>query len=141
MKLTVVAVGKLRDAWVREGCEEYERRIRRYLPLEVVEVKTARDVAARLPARQRLVVLDEGGREPTSKELAVRLSSWMNSGLTGVTFVVGGAEGVLAETMAHADEKLSLSRLTLPHRIARLVLLEQLYRALSIVRGEPYHRG
>jgi 23S rRNA (pseudouridine1915-N3)-methyltransferase len=115
--------------------------VARHLPLEIVEVKDASDLAARVPARARLIALDERGREPTSAELAARLGAWMGSGVPAVAFLVGGADGLPADLVARADEKIALSRLTLPHRLARLVLLEQLYRALSIVRGEPYHRA
>src|SRR5205085_121712 len=138
--LVVLAAGKLRDAWVRDGCGDYQRRIARHLPLEVVEVKDAASLAARIPDRYHLVALDERGTEPTSAELARRLGGWMRSGLAGVAFLVGDADGLPPELVARAREVLALSRLTLPHRLARLVLLEQLYRALSIVRGEPYHR-
>lgn len=140
MKLHVLAVGKLREAWVREGCAEYEKRIARHLPIEVVELKDARALAGRLPPRARIVALDERGREPTSDELAARLRAWMGGAAPAVAFLVGGADG-LGDLAARADERLALSRLTLPHRLARLILLEQLYRALSIVRGEPYHRA
>jgi 23S rRNA (pseudouridine1915-N3)-methyltransferase len=140
VKLHVLAVGKLREAWVREGCAEYEKRIARHLPIEIVELKDTRALAQRLPARARIVALDERGREPTSDELAARLGGWMRGALPGVAFLVGGADG-LGEAAARADETMALSRLTLPHRLARLILLEQLYRALSIVRGEPYHRA
>ncbi|MSP62920.1 MAG: 23S rRNA (pseudouridine(1915)-N(3))-methyltransferase RlmH [Myxococcales bacterium] len=141
MKLAVLAVGKLRDAWARDGCEEYRKRIARHLPLEIIEVKDSAALAARVPPRFRLIALDERGREPTSEELAGRLATWMNSGTPGVAFLVGGADGLPADLLARADEKLALSRLTLPHRLARLILVEQLYRALTIVRGEPYHRA
>lgn len=144
MKLTVLAAGKLREAWVREGCDEYLKRLRRHLSVEVVEVRDAASLAPRVPAKthgnHRLVALDERGAEPTSAELAERLAAWMGSGLPGVVFLVGDADGIPAALQARADERLALSRLTLPHRLARLILLEQLYRALSIVRGEPYHR-
>ncbi|HZU82271.1 MAG TPA: 23S rRNA (pseudouridine(1915)-N(3))-methyltransferase RlmH [Polyangiaceae bacterium] len=141
MKVVVLAAGKLRDAWVRDGCEEYARRIRRHLPLEIVETRDSGALAARVPERFHLVALDERGREPTSAELAERLSGWMRGGSPGVAFLVGDADGLPPPLVARAHEKLALSRLTLPHRLARLLLLEQLYRALSIVRGEPYHRA
>ena len=141
MKLVVLAAGKLRDAWVRDGCAEYQKRIARHLGIEIVETRDSAGLAARVPERFRLVALDERGREPTSAELAERLAGWMGSGLPGVAFAVGDADGLPPALVARADEKIALSRLTLPHRLARLVLLEQLYRALSIVRGEPYHRG
>jgi 23S rRNA (pseudouridine1915-N3)-methyltransferase len=140
VKLHVYAVGKLREAWVREGCDEYQKRIARHLPIEVVELKDLRALGARLPARARIVALDERGREPTSDELAARLRGWMGGAEPAVAFLIGGADG-LGDLAARAHERLALSRLTLPHRLARLILLEQLYRALSIVRGEPYHRA
>ncbi len=140
MKLVVLAAGKLRDEWVRRGCEEYRLRIARHLGIEVVEVRDAAALVGRVPERLRLVVLDQRGQQPTSLELGQRLGAWMGRGLPGACFAIGDADGVPAELLARADEVLSLSRLTLPHRLARLVLMEQLYRALSIVRGEPYHR-
>lgn len=137
----VLAAGKLREAWVREGCEEYARRIVKNLPFEIVEVKDSAALGARIPERYRVIALDERGKEPTSEELAKRLASWMNDGLAGVVFLIGDADGLGPELRARAHETLALSRLTLPHRLARLILVEQLYRALSIVRGEPYHRA
>jgi len=140
VKLVVVAAGKLREAWVKEACDEYTRRIGRHLPIEVVEVRDAAALAARVPPRFRLVALDENGHAPTSRELAEKLERWMGSAVPGVCFVIGDADGLPRGLVARADEVLSLSRLTLPHRLARVVLCEQLYRALSIVRREPYHR-
>jgi 23S rRNA (pseudouridine1915-N3)-methyltransferase len=140
VKLTVLAVGKLRDAWIKEGCEEYARRVRAKLPLEIVEVKAPGDLARRLPPRARVWVLDERGKELSSTELADALRRHMDAGEAGLAFLVGGADGLPEGLVASAHVRWSLGRLTLPHRLARLILLEQLYRALSIVRGEPYHR-
>jgi 23S rRNA (pseudouridine1915-N3)-methyltransferase len=141
VKLLVLAAGKLREPWVREACAEYERRIARHLPLEIVEVKDSASLAPRIPERYRLIALDERGKEPTSDELSRRLSDWMGSGLPGVAFLIGDADGLPPALTARAAEKLALSRLTLPHRLARVLLLEQLYRSISIIRGEPYHRA
>jgi 23S rRNA (pseudouridine1915-N3)-methyltransferase len=141
VKLAILAVGKIKEAWAREGCDEYKKRLARHFPTDEIEVKEAAALAARLPARFRAVALDERGREPTSEELAARLRAWMGSGAPGVAFLIGGADGLPRDLVARADETLALSRLTLPHRLARLLLYEQLYRALSIVRGEPYHRA
>jgi 23S rRNA (pseudouridine1915-N3)-methyltransferase len=140
VKLTVLAVGKLRESWVRDGCTEYEKRVRARLPLDVVEVKTAAELARRLPPRAEVWALDERGRELSSAELAEELRRRMSSGSAGIALLIGGADGLPAEIVAGARVRWSLGRLTLPHRLARLVVLEQLYRALSIVRGEPYHR-
>jgi 23S rRNA (pseudouridine1915-N3)-methyltransferase len=140
VKLTVLAVGKLRDAWVKAGCDEYLRRLRGRLPLEVVEVKSSSELSRRLPERQQVWALDEHGVELSSAELAEKLRQLMSAAEKGVVFLVGGADGLPAPLVARAHFRWSLGRLTLPHRLARLILLEQLYRALSIVRGEPYHR-
>lgn len=141
MKIVVIAVGKLKEPWARAGCDEYKKRLARHFPVEEIEVKEPAALIARLPARHRVVALDEHGRAPTSDELAARLAAWMSSGAPGVVFAIGGADGLPADLLARSDEKISLSRLTLPHRLARLLLFEQLYRAHSILRGEPYHRA
>jgi 23S rRNA (pseudouridine1915-N3)-methyltransferase len=132
---------------------EYAKRIARYARFAVEEVPEARRAAgtpkardeeaeallARIGARERVVALDERGREATSPDLARRLASWLQDG-RDVTFVVGGPDGLGDAVRERADETLALSRLTLAHRLARLVLVEQLYRAFTILRGEPYHK-
>jgi 23S rRNA (pseudouridine1915-N3)-methyltransferase len=140
MKLAVLAVGKLRDAWVKEGCDEYARRVQGKLPVEIVEVKSSADLERRIPPRYQVWALDERGKQLSSTELAGELRRHMDTGETGIAFLIGGADGLPADLTQRAHVRWSLGRLTLPHRLARLILLEQLYRALSIVRGEPYHR-
>jgi 23S rRNA (pseudouridine1915-N3)-methyltransferase len=140
VKLTVLAVGKMRDAWVKDGCEEYEQRVRRKLPFETIELKSTSEIARRLPARHEVWALDERGVQLSSAELAEKLRGKMSEGAAGVAFLIGGADGLPRELVDGARFRWSLGRLTLPHRLARLILVEQLYRALSIVRGEPYHR-
>ena len=151
---TVVAVGRLRG-WAADGCEDYLVRLRRYFPVEVTEVpeedmnrRSPRDVLAaegerllkRLPAGAHVVALDrERGRAFSSEELARRLDSLGVSGRSHVAFVIGGPLGLSPEVLGRADERLSFGKITLPHALARLVLLEQLYRAVKIVRGEKYH--
>lgn len=153
MRLRVLAVGRDRSGLYRPALEEYARRLGRYARFEVVEVPEARRhagtprardeegeaILARLRDGERVVALDERGREPTSEELARRLAAWLAGG-RDLALVVGGADGLAEAVKARADESLSLSRLTLAHRLARLVLLEQLYRAFTILRGEPYHK-
>ncbi len=140
MKLVVLAVGKLRDPWVAAGCTEYLQRLRVRMPVEVVELRREAELLSRLPPRYACWVLDEQGTLPTSRELATRLGQARNSGLPGVALCIGGPDGLPAGLRQRADYVLSLSRLTLPHRLARLLLLEQLYRSASILNGEPYHR-
>jgi 23S rRNA (pseudouridine1915-N3)-methyltransferase len=153
MKIRVLAVGRDRSGLYRPALEEYARRLGHYARFEVVETPEARRhagtprardeegeaILARLRDGERVVALDERGREPSSEELARRLGAWLAGG-HDLAFVVGGADGLAEAVKARADEALSLSRLTLAHRLARLVLLEQLYRAFTILRGEPYHK-
>lgn len=104
-------------------------------------MRSDEELARRLPERHLVWALDERGKQLSSEELAQNLKKQMNAGAQGIAFLIGGADGLPAPLIARADFHWSLGRLTLPHRLARLVLVEQLYRALSIVRGEPYHRA
>jgi 23S rRNA (pseudouridine1915-N3)-methyltransferase len=153
MRIRIVAVGKDRSGLYAPAVEEYAKRLARHARFEVVEVPEARKLAgttrakeeegeallAKLDPRERVVLLDERGQEPSSVELARRLEKWLAGG-KDLAFVIGGSDGHGEAVRARADETLSLSRLTLAHRLARVVLAEQLYRAFTIVRGEPYHK-
>jgi 23S rRNA (pseudouridine1915-N3)-methyltransferase len=139
VRLTLLAVGKLRDRWVAEGCAEYLARLRSHFSIEIVEVKRDAELLARLPARQLLWVLDERGEQATSRELSLRLERVRQSGGAGLTLCIGGADGHSDALRARADYLWSLSKLTLPHRLARVLVLEQIYRASSILAGAPYH--
>ena len=157
MKLLVVAVGHRMPAWVDAGFEDYARRMPRETPLRLVEVKAepraadeagnverlteaeARRIAAALPRGALRVVLDERGRTYTTRELAARLESWQMEG-RDVAFIIGGADGLSAATKRDADVMWSLTPLTLPHGLVRVVLAEQLYRAHTILKNHPYHR-
>ncbi len=153
MKLRVLAIGKDRSGLFAPAAAEYAQRLGRYLRFELAELPEARKHAgtprareeegatllARVDPREHVVALDERGREYTSAELARRLAAWLGGG-RDVALVLGGADGLSPEVLARAGERLALSRMTLPHRLARVVLLEQLYRAMTIVRGEPYHK-
>lgn len=141
MKLVIRAVGKLRDRRVEDLCREYGDRVRRHLPMEVVEVSEEPDLRAPIPPGSELVALDARGESWSTEDLASYLERAMNGGHKAVVFLIGGAEGLAPETLARATRKLSLSRMIFPHRLARLILCEQLYRAISQIRGEPYHRG
>jgi 23S rRNA (pseudouridine1915-N3)-methyltransferase len=139
VKLVVVQRGKLRDAGVIALRDEYVKRFRRYGTLKVVE--SDREGARQWPdsARWR-VALDERGMQPTSEELARLLQEWtMRHG--EVAFAIGGAHGHDPQALAAANAQLSLGRITLPHQLAHLVLVEQLYRAASILAGSPYHHA
>ena len=151
---TIVAVGRLRG-WTAEGSDDYLTRLRRYFPTEVVEVpeedmnrRSPEEVLAaegkrlikRIPTGAHVIALDrEKGKPVSSEELARRLSSLGVAGRSHVAFVLGGPLGLSASVLGRADERLSFGPITLPHALARVVLLEQLYRAVKIERGEKYH--
>ncbi len=155
MILHLVAVGRVKSASLREACDVYTRRLTRYQSLRIHEVRDAgrRDVdaaAARrveaeavqrvVPDGARLVALTRSGRPCSSAELARLLDSWRRDS-RDVALVIGGAHGLDDDVLRRAATCLSLSALTLPHDLARVVLLEQLYRACTILRGEPYHKA
>ena len=153
MRLRIVAVGKDRSGLYAPAVEEYAKRLGRYARFELVEVPEARRHAgtpqakeeegeallAKVAPRDRVVALDERGEELTSVAFAARVQRWQERG-QDVVLLVGGSDGLSAAVLARADEKLALSRFTLAHRLARLVLVEQLYRAMTLLRGEPYHK-
>jgi len=153
VRLRILSVGRDRSGLYQPAAEEYAGRIARYAKLELLELPEARKhagtpqakeeegeaILAKVGARERLVALDERGREHSSPELARRLQAWLTGG-RDVSLVLGGSDGLAPAVLARADERLSLSRLTLAHRLARVVLLEQVYRAFTILRGEPYHK-
>ena len=140
MRLVILAIGKLRDPWGLAGCAEYEKRLRPRLPVEVIEVKDEAQLLRKLPPRFQVWGLDERGQQPSSRELSQRLQQVYLSGTSGLALCIGGADGHSSLLRERADYLLGLSKLTLPHRLARLIVLEQLYRAQSILDGSPYHR-
>ena len=151
-----LAVGRARGP-VAEAVEEYEKRAARYFSFEAVEVKEeafrkagdagrVRDeegkrLLARVPPGVEIVALHETGKQWTSHRLSDYLQELAVRGSPGAAFVIGGAYGLSDEILSRARHPLSLSAFTLPHELARLVLAEQLYRAGTIARGEPYHKG
>jgi 23S rRNA (pseudouridine1915-N3)-methyltransferase len=153
-RATIVAVGSLRG-WAADGADDYLRRLRRFFPVEVVEVPEedlnrrspeevlaaeARKILKRIPSGAYVVALDrERGELISSEKLARRLNSLGISGRSHVAFIFGGPLGLSQEVLKRADALVSFGPITLPHALARLVLLEQLYRAAKMNRGEKYH--
>jgi 23S rRNA (pseudouridine1915-N3)-methyltransferase len=140
MRYRVVAVGRMKDAALRAACDEYLDRLRHYAKVEEREVKDEARVLGAIPEGTRLVALSRRGEECTSAELAEWTARWELEG-RDVALAIGGADALPDDVVRRAERVWSLSRLTLPHELARLVLYEQLYRAYTIRRGEPYHRG
>ena len=153
MQLIILAVGRLRP-YYREACDDYIRRLKKYLKVSEVEVREAsRTTGAvgqrqeeaerlrqRLPDGATVVALARGGSGWSSEDLAGRLDRWRVEARP-VAFVIGGSRGLAPGLISGAAERWSLSPLTLPHELARVVVAEQLYRGMTILRGEPYHTG
>lgn len=129
----------MRDRHMAAICDDYLQRARRHIPVDVIEVADDRALLRRLPAEAEVTALDPDGEAWTTLELAGHLERQMVHGARTVAFVVGGADGLPDDLVRRAARRLSLSSLTLPHRLARVVLCEQIYRALTIIRAEPYH--
>jgi len=154
VKLTILAVGDKLPRWADEATAEYIKRMPREARVELIAVKpekrasqsaqTIKQAEAdrlleKLPSGCRLVALDEHGRQVTTRELADLLRRWMESG-QDACLVIGGADGLAPALLDKAEVTLALSRLTLPHAFARVLLAEQLYRAVSLLNNHPYHR-
>jgi len=140
MKIIIRAVGKLRDRRMEELCRDYLDRVRRHVPVEMAEVESDEALVRQLPAGADLVALEPGGAAWTTADLIRFFSERMLHGTRAVVFLIGGADGLPPAAVAGANRRLSLSPLTLPHRLARVILCEQIYRCMSAIRGEPYNR-
>ena len=140
MRYRIVAVGRMKNAALRAVCDEYLERLRHYTKVEEHEVKDEARVLGAVPEGARLVALTRRGDEWSSVRLAEWTEKWDMDG-RDVVFAIGGADTLPDEVLRKAERLWSLSQLTLPHEVARVVLYEQLYRAHTIRRGEPYHRG
>ena len=155
MKTRILAVGHKMPAWIEAGYQEYARRMPPEAALELIEIKpekraagasTARiqklegeRILAALPVQATLVSLDEHGRQLSTSELSEQMSRWMQEGAQPC-FVIGGADGLDAVVKSRSDMLIGFSRLTLPHGLVRVLLAEQLYRAVTLLKGHPYHR-
>lgn len=154
MKLITLAIGERLPEWARDAADEYRKRLPREWRFDLVEVRPEKRqgqpverikaaesarLLERCPSDARIVALDEHGQEPTTRQLADWIADWQGEGRDTV-LLIGGADGHAPELLERAEIKLALSKLTLPHALARVLLLEQLYRAASLLAGHPYHR-
>ncbi|MDH4164055.1 MAG: 23S rRNA (pseudouridine(1915)-N(3))-methyltransferase RlmH [Nitrospirota bacterium] len=155
MKVRVLCMGKTHEQFIKDGIDKYLRYLKPYADAEFLELREekiqdlkdaprvrqreAEKIAKALPAAAHVVALDERGREFTSHEFAEFLNKVMESGTREMVFVIGGAMGLDESVTRNARTVIALSRWTFTHEMARLVLLEQLYRAYTIIKGRPYH--
>ena len=159
MNITIVTVGKLKEKYLKMGIEEYSKRLGSYAKINVVEVadekapeslsdadmeivkkKEAERILAKVGSDTYVIALAIEGKMKTSEELAADLESLMTYGRSKVAFVIGGSLGLHDSVIKRADELLSFSKMTFPHQIMKLILLEQVYRAFRIMKNEPYHK-
>jgi 23S rRNA (pseudouridine1915-N3)-methyltransferase len=159
MQIRVIAIGKVREKFLREGIAEYEKRLRPYVKLQVVELadekrpqpaspaiesaavgKEGERILAAIPEGFFVIILDVKGQSWSSGDLASAFGEWEISAKNQLAFVIGGDLGLSPAVLARSGLRLSLSRMTFTHPMARLLLLEQIYRGFRILRGEPYHK-
>lgn len=155
MKITLLTVGKTDRDWVRQGLEIYVSRLRHYIPFTLTEIPELKNVSAlsreqikikegelilkNIRTSDDVILLDERGKEYSSMQLAGILQDKINYECKDMVFVIGGAYGFSETVYARADSKISLSRMTFSHQMVRTIFAEQLYRAFTIMKGEPYH--
>ena len=136
----MIATGKIKDRDLRSVADDYLKRLSRYVKCDEIEVKDGAGLAKAVPDGAFVVALEVDGERVTSSELSLKVERWGARGKGFVAFLIGGADGIPSALSAQADVRLSLSTLTFPHRLARVMLFEQLYRAMTLLRGEPYAR-
>lgn len=140
MKLLVIAEGRIKERELRAVANDYLKRLSRYVKCEEIEARDGGALAKSIPEGAFVVALEVDGEQLTSTELSQRVERWGARGKGLVAFLIGGAEGIPPALSARADCRMSLSKLTFPHRLARVMLFEQLYRSMTLLRGEPYAR-
>lgn len=159
MKITVLTVGKIKEKFFRDAIDEYSKRLSRYCKLEILQVADEKTPDGASEALEQQIKEKEGerilsnikdgsfvialaieGKMPDSVELAEKIEKWGISGISQLFFVIGGSLGLSDAVLARADYKLSFSRMTFPHQLMRVILLEQIYRSYRIIQGEPYHK-
>ena len=154
MKISILAVGKIKEEWLKQGIAEYRKRISKFCEIEIIEIPDApegdsiekamaeegRKMLARLKDQDLVIALDLKGETVDSVRFSEKLIQWMDRGGARITFMIAGSNGYMPEVLSKATERICLSELTFPHQIARLLLMEQLFRAFKIAKGEKYHK-
>ncbi len=159
MKITIIAVGRIKESYLKEGIKEYSKRLGRFCNIDIIEVADQQAPESLSPAQEEqvketegesilkkikpgstVIAMDVNGISLDSVELADKINNYAISGNSHVTFIIGGSLGLHKRVLEAANMKLSLSRMTFPHQLTRLILLEQIYRAFKIINGETYHK-
>lgn len=159
MKVSIIAVGKLKEKYLRMGVEEYVKRLSRYCKLEIIEVpdekvpdnmsqaeednvknREGQKILSNIKNNTYVIALAIEGKQYSSEEMSGKIEKLGLQGKSHITFIIGGSIGLSKEVLERADEPISFSKMTFPHQLMRLVLLEQGYRWFKIMKGEPYHK-
>lgn len=159
MNITIISVGKLKEKYLKMGIDEYVKRLGGYAKIDLVEVPDEKapeqlsdadmEIVKRKEGERILAKINDGtyvialaldGKMKTSEEMAADLERLMTYGKSKIAFVIGGSLGLHADVLKRADEKLCFGKMTLPHQLMKLVLVEQVYRSFRIIKGEPYHK-
>ena len=147
MNITLLCAGKLKEDYLRGAAAEYEKRLSRYCRLKIAEVDDGPDMSAeaarmlkRLDPASYVITLEIGGKQLSSEEFAGKINSLGIGGVSNITFIIGGPEGLDKSVINKAREHLSFSKMTFTHQMMRVILLEQIYRSYRIINGEPYHK-
>ncbi|WP_042220980.1 23S rRNA (pseudouridine(1915)-N(3))-methyltransferase RlmH [Oceanobacillus manasiensis] len=159
MKITLVSVGKLKEKYLKQGIQEYMKRLSAYAKVDIVEVadekapenmseaemlevkrKEGERILSHISQDTYVITLEINGKMLSSEQLATKMDELATYGKSKIAFVIGGSLGISDEVQKRSDLALSFSKMTFPHQVMRLILLEQVYRAFRIIRGEPYHK-
>ena len=159
MRINIVCVGKIKEKYLKLGIDEFKKRLSKYCKLEIIELedekapenlsdkemlmikeKEGKKILSKIKDNRYLIALAIDGKNLSSEELAETINKLGVRGISNITFVIGGSLGLSDEVLSRADYKLSFSKMTFPHQLMRLILLEQVYRAYRINNGEPYHK-
>ena len=139
MKITILCVGKCKEKFMQQAVAEYEKRLGRYVKMQIKE-KEGRRLLDKIRQDDEVIALAIEGEQKTSEQFAVQIDQYGITGKGNVVFVIGGSLGLSEEVLQRADRKLSFSKMTFPHQLMRVILLEQIYRAYRIIKKEPYHK-
>ena len=159
MRINIVCVGKIKEKYLKLGIDEFKKRLSKYCKLEIIELedekapenlsdkemlmikeKEGKKILSKIKDNSYVIALAIDGKNLSSEELAETINKVGVRGISNITFVIGGSLGLSDEVLSRADYKLSFSKMTFPHQLMRLILLEQVYRAYRINNGEPYHK-
>lgn len=159
MNVRIIGVGKIKEKYIQQGIMEFEKRLKGYCNLEIIEVKDEKSpenlsdkemeivkqkegerILSKIPQNSYVISLEITGKQLSSEDLSKMMEDLMVNGINDITFLIGGSLGLSKEISEKSHFKLSFSKMTFPHQLARLMLVEQIYRAFKINHGEPYHK-